>query len=80
MQQQQQSTLFPSLAYPFTNYLCIAFMLGILAIMSLTPDMRIAVYMIPAWVGCLSLAYWMKQRKHKAAEANLILNTDSSFK
>lgn len=80
MQQQQQSTLFPSLAYPFTNYLCIAFMLGILVIMSLTPDMRIAVYMIPAWVGCLSLAYWMKQRKHKAAEANLILNTDSSFK
>jgi aromatic amino acid transport protein AroP len=55
-------------------------MLGILVIMSLTPDMRIAVYMIPAWIGCLSVAYWIKQRKYKAMNANLILNPDRSFK
>lgn len=60
---QQQQTLFPSIAYPFTNYLCIAFMLGILVIMSQTPSMRIAVGLLPVWIGLLSLAYYLKQKK-----------------
>lgn len=46
MQRQGQTTKFPSFMYPFSNYLCMAFMLGILVVMSLTPDMRVAVMMI----------------------------------
>lgn len=56
----QKSTLFPTLIYPISNYICIVFMLGILVVMWLTPDMRIAVMLIPLWIGCLTLTYWFK--------------------
>ena len=58
----QKSTLFPTLIYPISNYICIVFMLGILVVMWLTHDMRIAVMLIPLWIGCLTLTYWFKQR------------------
>ncbi|HRM31465.1 MAG TPA: amino acid permease [Acinetobacter johnsonii] len=58
----QKSTLFPTLIYPISNYICIVFMLSILVVMWLTPDMRIAVMLIPLWIGCLTLTYWFKQR------------------
>ncbi|AYA68451.1 amino acid permease [Acinetobacter sp. WCHA55] len=58
----KKSTLFPTLIYPISNYICIAFMLGILVVMWLTPDMRIAVALIPLWIGCLTLTYWFKHR------------------
>ena len=61
----KKPTLFPALIYPFSNYICIAFMLGILAVMWLTPDMRSAVALIPLWIGCLTLTYWLKQRQVK---------------
>ncbi|MFW1953675.1 amino acid permease [Acinetobacter beijerinckii] len=76
MQAQGQSTKFPSIAYPFSNYLCIIFMLGILVVMSLTPDMRIAVMMIPAWILCLMLAYYLKQRKLRNAQPSVAYNAD----
>ncbi|WP_296282208.1 amino acid permease [uncultured Acinetobacter sp.] len=56
-------SLFPAIAYPLSNYICVIFMLCILMIMWMTPDMRIAVILIPLWVACLSLAYWFKMRK-----------------
>ncbi|WP_436872847.1 amino acid permease [Acinetobacter haemolyticus] len=76
MQTQRQTTKFPSIAYPFSNYLCIVFMLGILVVMSLSPDMRIAVMMIPAWILCLMLAYAVKLRKLKNAQPSVALGTD----
>ncbi|MEB6677236.1 amino acid permease [Acinetobacter haemolyticus] len=76
MQAQRQTTKFPSIAYPFSNYLCIVFMLGILVVMSLSPDMRIAVMMIPAWILCLMLAYAVKLRKLKNAQPSVALGTD----
>jgi aromatic amino acid transport protein AroP len=56
-------THFPSLAYPFTNYLCIAFMMGILVIMSFSPDMQLAVMMIPIWISILLISYSFKRKK-----------------
>jgi aromatic amino acid transport protein AroP len=76
MQAQGQSTKFPSIAYPFSNYLCIIFMLGILVVMSLTPDMRIAVMMIPAWILCLMLAYYLKQRKLRNTQPSVAYNAE----
>ena len=64
-------TQFPSIAYPFTNYLCIIFMCGILVIMSQTPDMRIAVLMIPVWISLLLIAYFIKNKKIPANELAL---------
>ncbi|MDM1764722.1 MULTISPECIES: amino acid permease [unclassified Acinetobacter] len=59
----QKSTLFPAIAYPITNYICIIFMLAILVVMWMTPDMQIAVILIPFWLICLTLAYYLKPKK-----------------
>ena len=59
----QKSTLFPAIAYPITNYLCIIFMFAILVVMWMTPDMQIAVILIPFWLICLTLAYYLKPKK-----------------
>lgn len=63
MLQLKKVSIFPSIAYPLTNYICVIFMLCILVIMWMTPDMRIAVMLIPIWITCLSLAYWLKIKK-----------------
>lgn len=67
--QAGQSTAFRSLAYPYSNYLCLAFLAGILVVMYLTPDLRISVYLIPAWLAVLGLGYWSKQRRGAVATA-----------
>lgn len=72
MLQTQTATLFPSIAYPFSNYLCIVFMCGILWIMSQS-DMRIAVWMIPCWISILTVAYHFKQKK---AASQTLLSKD----
>lgn len=58
-----QQTLFRSLGYPFTNYLCLAFLGGILVVMYLTPDLRISVYLIPVWLGVLAISYRFRQKR-----------------
>lgn len=63
MNRMQVKTHFPSVAYPFTNYLCIAFMACILLIMSRSPDMQIAVLMIPVWITILLTAYFFKRKQ-----------------
>ena len=57
-----QATLFPSLFSPWSNYLCIAFMAGILVIMSQSP-MRAAVLLLPCWIAVLTLAYYLQQKQ-----------------
>ncbi|WGG48151.1 amino acid permease [Rugamonas sp. DEMB1] len=66
-----QSTAFRSLGYPLTNYLCLAFLAGILVVMFLTPDLRLSVYLIPAWLGLLGVGYWVRQRKGGGSAAPL---------
>ncbi len=61
-----KTTLFQSLGYPFTNYLCLVFLAGILVIMYLTPGLRISVYLIPVWLAALGVGYWVRQSKAKA--------------
>ena len=50
---------FPSLWYPFSNWLCLAFMLMILGIMLFTPEAAVSVYILPVWIlllwGCFKL-------------------------
>lgn len=81
LQQTQTKTHFPSVFYPLSNYLCIAFMCGILVIMTLTPNMQIAVIMLPIWICILLLAYFIKRKKesqnHYAAKAKLNAVTDA---
>ncbi|WNW12842.1 amino acid permease [Pseudomonas sp. DTU_2021_1001937_2_SI_NGA_ILE_001] len=58
-----QVTSFQSWGYPLTNYLCLAFLLGILVVMYRTPGISLSVIMIPFWLGLLALAYRVKRRK-----------------
>ncbi|KAF1854703.1 hypothetical protein Lal_00009377 [Lupinus albus] len=52
----------PQSGYPFTNYLCLAFMAGILVVMYLTPDLRLSVYLIPVWLAVLAIGYRFRQK------------------
>lgn len=52
---------FKALFCPFANYLCLAFLAGILAIMATMDEMRLAVIVMPIWI----LAIWLFYRyKH----------------
>jgi aromatic amino acid transport protein AroP len=57
-----QTTVFRSLGYPFTNYLCLAFLAGILVVMYATPDLRLSVYLIPVWLLVLGVSYRFRPR------------------
>ncbi len=58
-----QATAFRSPWFPLTNYLCLAFLVGIIVVMYLTPGLQLSVWMIPAWLALLALGYWLRQRK-----------------
>jgi aromatic amino acid transport protein AroP len=60
---QGLQTGFPSPLVPLANWLCLAFLGGVLVVMYLTPGLRISVYMIPVWLLVLCAGYWSKQRK-----------------
>jgi aromatic amino acid transport protein AroP len=51
------ATAFPSPLYPLTNWACLVYLAGIVAIMAATPDLRLSVWMIPAWLVVLAIGY-----------------------
>jgi aromatic amino acid transport protein AroP len=67
MQARGITPRYPSRAAPLTNYLCLAFMAGILVVMWLTPDTRISVSLIPAWLLLLWAAHALRRRLPEAA-------------
>jgi len=62
-EQGQGATVFPSPVHPLSNWLCLAFLAGILAVMYMTPGLRTSVYMIPAWLLLLCAGYALRQRR-----------------
>lgn len=62
MTAQGRPMAFPSPLHPYANYLCLAFMAGIMVIMSLTPGMSVAVFVAPAWIALLAAGYWLRVR------------------
>jgi aromatic amino acid transport protein AroP len=61
-QASAQATSFPSPAAPLSNYLCLGFLAAMLVVMCMTPDLRLSVYLIPAWLALLGIGYWLRQR------------------
>ena len=53
---------FKALWYPFSNYLCLAFVALILGVMLLIPGINLSVYAIPFWLAFIGLCYWLKLR------------------
>ncbi len=58
-----ESTAFPSPAYPLTNWLCLAYLGGIVVIMTRSPDLLLSVWMIPAWLLVLWVGYVLAERR-----------------
>lgn len=54
---------FKAFWYPFSNYLCLSFMAGILVIMYLTPGIQISVLLIPVWIVVLGIGYMFTHKK-----------------
>lgn len=54
---------YKSLGYPITNYICLAFLAGILVIMAVTPGINESVLLIPFWLVVLAAAYALKLRR-----------------
>jgi phenylalanine-specific permease len=63
MRMQGRETRFKALLYPFGNYLCIAFMLMILALMCSIDDMRLSAMLLPVWILVLFAAFKVMRRK-----------------
>ena len=64
---QGAKPVFGSPFYPVTNWLCLAFLAGILVIMYLTPGMRVSVWLIPVWLLALGVGYRVSERRRLVA-------------
>ncbi len=68
-QQEGVKTRFPALFYPLGNWVCLLFMVAVLAIMLMTPGMAISVWLIPVWIAVLGVGYLFKQKSAGVVKA-----------
>lgn len=66
--EEGRRTKFPSFLYPLSNYICLVFLVGILALMW-TTGMRLPVELIPVWLVFLFLCYQLIRRRRKLQQA-----------
>jgi len=64
--QQGKETKFHSILYPWTNYLCLAFLAGVIVMMTQIPDMQLAVLFLPIWLIVLWIGYQFQKKKQRA--------------
>jgi aromatic amino acid transport protein AroP len=69
-EQAGAQTAFPSPWFPLSNHLCLAFLALILAVMLMTPAIRISVLIIPVWLLLLRGSYALKQRRATGSAAD----------
>ena len=62
MQQQGVVPSFKALWSPFSNYLCLAFVVFILAVLLLDSGTRMSVFALPVWVAVIGVCYLLKRR------------------
>ena len=55
---------FKAFWFPLANYLCLAFLGGMLVILYLQGE-QISVYLVPVWLGLIWVGYWFKCRSDK---------------
>lgn len=53
---------FHSWLYPWMNYFCLAFLAGVIFMMTQIPDMQMAVWALPVWLVVLYAGYRFKKR------------------
>lgn len=52
---------FKAILFPFANYLCLAFIVGIILMMLTMEEMRLAVFLMPVWLGIIWFFYKNKK-------------------
>ncbi|PKU23285.1 aromatic amino acid transporter AroP [Telmatospirillum siberiense] len=62
MRREERTPQFRSPAQPFSNYLCLVFMAGILMTMAFSDGIRVAVFLIPPWILLLWLLFGLRGR------------------
>ncbi|MHA6195471.1 amino acid permease [Pseudomonas wadenswilerensis] len=67
-QAKGESTTYKSPLFPLSNYLCIAFIGGIMAIMAFIPSMQLSVWLIPLWLMLIYGTY----RKYHASKSGAL--------
>ncbi|MDP1183816.1 hypothetical protein Q6285_31705, partial [Klebsiella pneumoniae] len=60
-----------SFAYPLTHWLCLLFLAASLGVMSLTPDIRISVCLLPVWLLILAAGDLLRRKRAPAPVAAL---------
>lgn len=65
MRSRSHTVAFASPGQPWTNYVCLAFMAGILVVMYATPSARISVLLIPVWLAVLVGLFMARNRFSK---------------
>ncbi|MFK0093374.1 amino acid permease [Pseudomonas sp. NPDC090592] len=58
-----QKPLFKALWYPYGNYVVLAFVVLILGIMLMIPDIQVSVYVMPVWLFGMFVVYMVKPRR-----------------
>ena len=61
--QNGKATKFQAILYPFTDYLSLAFLIGVIFFMSQVPDMQLAVLFLPIWLCVLWVGYQFRKKK-----------------
>lgn len=59
--QHQQKILFKMPLYPIASYVSLAFLALVVVIMAFMPDLRYCLYLAPAWLICLCIAFKLKK-------------------
>ncbi|MBF7731318.1 amino acid permease [Pseudomonas sp. N040] len=60
---------FKAFWYPFSNYLCLLFIVGIACVMLNMPGIRVSILLLPVWLGLLWLCYRIRQRRPRSPAA-----------
>ena len=63
MEREGKTIKFRAPFYPWINYLCLVFLVGVVVMMAQIPGMQLAVPILPAWLLILWLGYRSKRRK-----------------
>ena len=53
---------FKAFFYPLANYLCLAFLIGVIVLMTTMEEMRLAVMIMPVWLGAIWAFYKYKSK------------------
>ena len=69
MGEQGVTPSFKTFWFPFSNYLCLAFMVVIISVMLAIPGIRNSVFAMPVWVGIIYVAYRLRVKNGKVAVA-----------